>query len=186
MSDREQVPRGTVSGPTHRSTRTDPIAASIRHGGERAGTETRPYRSIVVPSSGAMYLGRGLRQRPQGMGEDRGRDHPQGVRQLRTIPQSRPLAVPAPFTQGSLGPAGRCSADSSRQLTGGSARSGAIAPIPRPAAAAARRRRSRFAARRIAGTSVRGRQLTGGLRPSSLVLPLQRLFAGNAALRRAG
>ena len=36
------------------------------------------------------------------MGGNRSRDHPQNVQQRRTIPQSRPLAVPAPFTQGSL------------------------------------------------------------------------------------
>ena len=36
-----------------------------------------------------------------GMGGNRSRDHPQNVQQRRTIPQSRPLAVPAPFTQGS-------------------------------------------------------------------------------------
>ena len=118
-----------------------------------------------------MYLGHGLRQRPQGMGEDRGRDHPQGVRQLRTIPQSRPLAVPAPFAQGSLGPAGRCSADRSGGADWGAlARSGEIAPVPRPAAVAALRRRCRFAASRIAGSSVRSRQLDGDLRPPSNVL----------------
>ena len=38
----------------------------------------------------------------QGMGKNRSMDHPQMGHQRRTIPQSRPLAVPAPFTQGSL------------------------------------------------------------------------------------
>ena len=38
-----------------------------------------------------------------GRGGDRGRNHPQSVRQPWTIPQSRPLAAPAPFAQGSLG-----------------------------------------------------------------------------------
>ena len=40
------------------------------------------------------------------MGGKRGRDHPKSVQQRRTIPQSRPLAVTAPFTQGSLGDGG--------------------------------------------------------------------------------
>ena len=43
----------------------------------------------------------------QGMGKNRSMDHPQMGHQRRTIPQSRPLAVPAPFTQGSLWRRGR-------------------------------------------------------------------------------
>ena len=42
MSDRERVPRGTVSGPTHRSARIDSIAASIRHGGNGRGRSPAP------------------------------------------------------------------------------------------------------------------------------------------------
>ena len=40
------------------------------------------------------------------MGGNCSRDHPQRGHQPRTIPQSRPLAVPAPFAQGSLGDVG--------------------------------------------------------------------------------
>ena len=40
--------------------------------------------------------------RSQGMGRNRSRDHPQRSHQPRAIPQSRPLAVTAPFAQGSL------------------------------------------------------------------------------------
>ena len=42
------------------------------------------------------------RPRPRGMGGNCSRDYPQRGHQRRTIPQSRPLAVPAPFAQGSL------------------------------------------------------------------------------------
>ena len=104
------------------------------------------------------------------MDGNRGRDHPRGVRQLRTIPQSRPLVVPAPFAQGSLGSAGRCSVDRRRQLTGGSGAERSDRARPSSCCRSALRRRSRLAARRIAGSSVRSRQLDGDLRPLSNVL----------------
>ena len=44
--------------------------------------------------------------RSRGMGGNRSRDYPRRGQQRRTIPQSRPSAVTAPFTQGSLGDGG--------------------------------------------------------------------------------
>ena len=43
-----------------------------------------------------------LRRGWEEMGGNCGKDHPQGVQQRRTIPQSWPSAMPAPFAQGSL------------------------------------------------------------------------------------
>ena len=101
---------------------------------QRGGTEPAPYRrsggarggvrlgcGFCHPNSktefGASVVGigpyaprgdeRAARRGREGMGGKRGRDHPKSVQQRRTIPQSRPLAVPAPFAQGSLWGRGR-------------------------------------------------------------------------------
>ena len=58
------------------------------------GKSHQPPRPAAHSGAFAVRMG--------GMGGNRSRDHPQNVQQRRTIPQSRPLAVPAPFTQGSL------------------------------------------------------------------------------------
>ena len=92
----------------------------VRDGGVRLGCGFR--QPNFVPKFGASVIGIGSYEkkrklhrlpgpaahsgafavRSQGMGGNRGRDHPQRGHQRRAIPQSRPLAVPAPFAQGSL------------------------------------------------------------------------------------
>ena len=63
-------------------------------------------RESHINHPGQRRTAKRLRQRVGEMGRERGRDHPRSVHQRRTIPQSRPLAVTAPFTQGSLGDGG--------------------------------------------------------------------------------
>ena len=75
-------------------------------GDERAARRGRRALRVVAESRrdcpGQRRTAERLRQRGRGMGGNRGRDYPKSVQQRRTIPQSRLLAVPAPFTQGSL------------------------------------------------------------------------------------
>ena len=88
----------------------------------RQSWSPRPTEAtLVVPSSGPMWASApterrgGSRNHPgqrrtaerlrcgrEEMGGNCGRDHPQRDQQRRTIPQSWPSAMPAPFTQGSL------------------------------------------------------------------------------------
>ena len=65
------------------------------------GRRGKPYQ----PPGPAAHSG-AFATRSQGMGRNRSRDHPQRGHQPRAIPQSRPLAVTAPFAQGSLGDGG--------------------------------------------------------------------------------
>ena len=99
-----------------------PPTGATEQGGLRRGVVTPPYGSATGDAQQRADVGIGpygekgkSHQPPRpaahsgafavrmgGMGGNRSRDHPQNVQQRRTIPQSRPLAVPAPFTQGSL------------------------------------------------------------------------------------
>ena len=65
------------------------------------GRRGKPYQ----PPGPAAHSG-AFATRSQGMGRNRSRNHPQRGHQPRAIPQSRPLAVTAPFAQGSLGDGG--------------------------------------------------------------------------------
>ena len=100
-----------------------PPTGATEQGGLRRGVVTPPYGSATGDAQQRADVGIGpygekgkSHQPPRpaahsgafavrmgGMGGNRSRDHPQNVQQRRTIPQSRPLAVPAPFPQGSLG-----------------------------------------------------------------------------------
>ena len=91
--------RGVVT-PPYGSTTGD---AKQRTAGSSAPTDRRGSSSN---HPGQRRTAKRLRQRVGEMGRERGRDHPRSVHQRRTIPQSRPLAVTAPFTQGSLGDGG--------------------------------------------------------------------------------
>ena len=72
------------------------FGASVRSSCPTGGCGEPPRLPWVAAHSGAFAARMG------GMGGSRSRDHPQSAYQRRTIPQSRPLAVTAPFTQGSL------------------------------------------------------------------------------------
>ena len=120
MSARTRLFAGPVHGPTHRSAPTDPIAASInptKADGDRApplpvdcGAKQRadvgigPYERRGKPhrQPGPAAQSGASAARMGGRGGDRGRNHPQSIRQPWTIPQSRSLAATAPFAQGSL------------------------------------------------------------------------------------
>ena len=91
--------RGVVT-PPYGSTTGD---AKQRTAGSSAPTDRRGSSGNYP---GQRRTAKRLRQRVGEMGRERGRDHPRSVHQRRTIPQSRPLAVTAPFTQGSLGDGG--------------------------------------------------------------------------------
>ena len=91
--------RGVVT-PPYGSTTGD---AKQRTAGASAPTDRRGSSGN---HPGQRRTAKRLRQRVGEMGRERGRDHPRSVHQRRTIPQSRPLAVTAPFTQGSLGDGG--------------------------------------------------------------------------------
>ena len=91
--------RGVVT-PPYGSTTGD---AKQRTAGSSAPTDRRGSSGN---HPGQRRTAKRLRQRVGEMGRERGRDHPRSVHQRRTIPQSRPLAVTAPFTQGSLGDGG--------------------------------------------------------------------------------
>ena len=123
MSARERIPRGSVSGPTHRSAPTvlpgipstpggaggdrAPPLPSYQGAKQRAdvgigpyGTKGRPHRPPWPAAQGGASAAR-----MGGMGGDRGRDHPKVSSNLGQS-LNRGIAATAPFAQGSLWPAG--------------------------------------------------------------------------------
>ena len=107
MSARERIPRGSVSGPTHRSAPTvlpgipstpggaggdrAPPLPSYQGAKQRADVGIGPYRTKGRPHRPPWPAAQGgaSAARMGGMGGDRGRGHPQSIQQPRTIPLSR-------------------------------------------------------------------------------------------------